>query len=400
MGKAVKQQVHDFKGIGSSKIGHFKEVRKKITELENLNVKLAQRRNRLEAIFNSISDGLTILDRNLNIVFANRIQQAMFPGVSLIGRKCFQAYYHKEDICKNCPSLKTMANDETLQGEVFIKDGKFAGHYFEWTTSPIMDQTGRVTEIILLMRDVTKRKDCEFKLMQADRMAAIGFLAAGIAHEINNPLTSISGFSEGLLKRLKNVAGGEVGKKLESFKEYLEIIHAEAYRCKNIIQRLQEFSRISGDDFEPLQIDRIIRDTVALFRQHAKDSKIIISFENRLTKGFGTIIGKESLLKHLFLNLFNHAFLCMEDGGALKLTSSNDDKNAELQISHTGCVKPDRFHVNIFDPSCMTQATGDGNPIDLSICYNIVQHHKGDIQFSSNVDQGATFTLRFPLHPN
>lgn len=365
-----------------------------------MNVKLAQRRNRLEAIFNSISDGLTILDRNLNIVFANRIQQAMFPGGSLIGRKCFQAYYHKEDICKNCPSLKTMANDETLQGEVFIKDGKFAGHYFEWTTSPIMDQNGRVAEIILLMRDVTKRKDYEFKLMQADRMAAIGFLAAGIAHEINNPLTSISGFSEGLLKRLKNVEGEEVGKKLESFKEYLEIIHAEAYRCKNIIQRLQEFSRISGDDFEPLQIDRIIRDTVALFRQHAKDSKIIISFENRLTKGFGKIIGKESLLKHLFLNLFNHAFLCMEDGGALKLTSSNDDKNAELQISHTGCVKPNRFHVNIFDPSCMTQATGDGNPIDLSICYNIVQHHKGDIQFSSTVDQGATFTLRFPLHPN
>jgi PAS domain S-box-containing protein len=396
----VKQQIHDFKGIGYSKIGYFKEVRKKITELENLNLKLAQRRNRLEAIFNSIGDGLTILDRNLNIVFANRIQQAMFPGVSLIGRKCFQAYYHKGDICKNCPSLKTMTNDETLQGEVFIKDGKFAGHYFEWTTSPIMDQNGRVAEIILLMRDVTKRKDYEFKLMQADRMAAIGFLAAGIAHEINNPLTSISGFSEGLLKRLKKFEGEEDGKKLESFKEYLEIIHAEAYRCKNIIQRLQEFSRISGDDFEPLQIDRIIKDTVAIFRQHAKDSKIIISFENRLTKGFGRIIGKESLLKHLFLNLFNHAFLCMEDGGALKLTSSNDDKNAEIQISHTGCVKPDRYHVNIFDPSCMTQATGDGNPIDLSICYHIVQHHKGDIQFSSNVDQGATFTLRFPLHSN
>jgi PAS domain S-box-containing protein len=396
----VKQQNPDFKGIGYSKIGYFKEVRKKITELENLNLKLAQRRNRLEAIFNSIGDGLTILDRNLNIVFANRIQQAMFPGVSLIGRKCFQAYYHKGDICKNCPSLKTMTNDETLQGEVFIKDGKFAGHYFEWTTSPIMDQNGRVAEIILLMRDVTKRKDYEFKLMQADRMAAIGFLAAGIAHEINNPLTSISGFSEGLLKRLKKFEGEEDGKKLESFKEYLEIIHAEAYRCKNIIQRLQEFSRISGDDFEPLQIDRIIKDTVAIFRQHAKDSKIIISFENRLAKGFGRIIGKESLLKHLFLNLFNHAFLCMEDGGALKLTSSNDDKNAEIQISHTGCVKPDRYHVNIFDPSCMTQATGDGNPIDLSICYHIVQHHKGDIQFSSNVDQGATFTLRFPLHSN
>jgi len=396
----MKQQIHDFKGIGFSKIGYFKEVRKKITELENLNVTLAQRRNRLEAIFNSISDGLTILDRNLNIVFANRIQQAMFPGVSLIGEKCFHAYYHKEDICKNCPSLKTMANEATLQGEVIIKDGKFAGHYFEWTTSPIMDHSGRIAEIILLMRDVTKRKEYEFKLMQADRMAAIGFLAAGIAHEINNPLTSISGFSEGLLKRLKNLQGEDCGKQLESFREYLEIIHAEAYRCKNIIQKLQEFSRISGDDFAPLQIDRLLMDTVSIFRQHAKDSKIKISYENRLTKGFDTVIGKESQLKHLFLNLFNHAFVCMEDGGALELSSSSDHKKAEIRISHTGCVRPDRYHVNIFDPTCQTQATGDGNPIDLSICYNIVQHHKGEIRFSSEVDQGATFTLRFPLHPN
>lgn len=397
MGNAMQQHIHDFKGIGCSKIGYFKEVRKKITELENLNVKLAQRRNQLEAIFNSISDGLTILDRNLNIVFANRIQQALFPGVSLIGKKCFQTYYHKPGICKGCPSLKTMATAATHQGEVLLKDGKFAGHYFEWTTSPIMDQNGRIAEIILLMRDVTKRKEDEFRLMQADRMAAIGFLAAGIAHEINNPLTSISGFSEGLLKRLKNIDGKKDAAKLESFREYLEIIHAEAYRCKNIIQKLQEFSRISGDDFEPLQIDRIIGDTVSLFRQHAKDSKIKISFDNRLTKGFDTIIGKESLLKHLFLNLFNHAFLCMEDGGSLNLISSNDEKYAEIQVSHTGCVKPGRYHVNIFDPSCSTQATGDGNPVDLSICYNIVQHHKGDIQFSSKVDQGATFILRFPL---
>jgi hypothetical protein len=324
----------------------------------------------------------------------------MFPGIALIGKKCFQAYYRKTDICKNCPSLKTMSDEATLQGEVFLKDGKFAGHCFEWTTSPIMDQNGSIAEIILLMRDVTKRKEYEFKLMQADRMAAIGFLAAGIAHEINNPLTSISGFSEGLLKRLKDIDGKKDNQKWVSFKEYLEIIHAEAYRCKNIIQKLQEFSRVSGDNFEPIQIGTIIGDTVSLFRQHAKDSMIKISFENRLAKGFDTIIGKASLLKHLFLNLFNHAFLCMDNGGALKLTSSNDDKNVEVQISHTGSVKPDRFHANIFDPSRLTQATGDGNPIDLSICYNIVQHHKGNIYFSSTLDQGATFTLQFPLHPN
>ena len=83
-----KIPLHDFKGIGFSKIGHFKEVRAKIKELENLNVKLARRGNRLEAIFNSMSDGVTILDRNLNIVFANHVQKNMFPAISLIEQKC------------------------------------------------------------------------------------------------------------------------------------------------------------------------------------------------------------------------------------------------------------------------------------------------------------------------
>jgi PAS domain-containing protein len=87
---------HDLKGIGFSKIGHFKEVRAKIKELEKLNIELAQRGNRLEAMFNSMSDGLTILDRNLNIVFANHVQKKMFPAISLIGQKCFTTYYRKK----------------------------------------------------------------------------------------------------------------------------------------------------------------------------------------------------------------------------------------------------------------------------------------------------------------
>lgn len=389
---------HDFKGIGYSKIGYFKEVRNKIAELEKLNITLAQRRNRLEAIFNSMSDGLTILDRNLTIVFANKIQKKMFPGVSLIGQKCFRAYYNKQAICKDCPSLKTMANEETLQGEILVRKGEFAGRYFEWTTSPIRDPSGRVAEIILLMRDVTQRKEYEFKLMQADRMAAIGFLAAGIAHEINNPLTSIAGFSEGLLKRLRKAGDGLDARTGKAFEEYLEIIHTEAYRCKDIIQNLQAFARSSGDEFEPLQIDAIIRDTVAIFRQRAKDSHIEICFDNRLNTGFNTINGKASQLKHLFLSLFNHAFLCVENGGKLNVFSSIDDNQVKIQISHSGCVHPERYHATIFDPSCMTRASGDGNAIDLSICYNIVQHHRGDIHFRAKKGQKtAVFTLRFPL---
>lgn len=258
----------------------------------------------MEAIFDSMSDGVTILDSNMTIVFANKVQKKMFPEVNLIGDHCFFAYYRKNKICRDCPALKTMQSQEILRGEILVSTGDYKGRYLEWTTSPIKNPFGKVEEIILLMRDVTTRKENEFKFMQADRMAAIGFLAAGIAHEINNPLTSIAGFSEGLLKRLKKIEKSGNLNQIDAFREYLEIINNETYRCKEIIQNLQEFSRNSEGDYETITIDKIINATISLFRQHAKDRKIRIHFKNQLTKGFNQVLGKESQLKHVFFKSF------------------------------------------------------------------------------------------------
>jgi PAS domain S-box-containing protein len=387
---------HDFKGIGCSKIGYFKEVRNKLKELENLNLKLAHRRNRLEAIFESINDGLSILNRDLNIVFANRVQETMFPDHPLIGGKCFKAFFDKKAACKSCPALKTIATGEPFQGEILIKNGQYSGRYLEWSATPIKDDRNQVTEVLLLMRDVSKRKEYEHKIMQSDRMAAIGFLAAGIAHEINNPLTSIAGFSESLLKRLNRSRekGGEI--QFDSFKEYLEIIEAEAYRCKSIIQNLLDFSRSSSGDFEILQIDHILQGTLSLFQQHAKDCNIEVVFNNRLANGFNTLLGKETQLKYLLMSLTHHAFKDMEGGGVMRIETFNDEKNIHILISQTGHVNPDRYHIQIFDPRCAIKATGEGNPIDLSLCFSIVQHHQGVIEYSIQEGIGGTFSLQFP----
>ena len=99
---------YDFRGIGCSKIGYFKEVRSKISELEKLNIELATRHAKLDAIINSISDGLTILDRDLNITFVNKVQTALFPEKPLVGRPCYEALYHRSSSCRNCPALKTL----------------------------------------------------------------------------------------------------------------------------------------------------------------------------------------------------------------------------------------------------------------------------------------------------
>jgi signal transduction histidine kinase len=248
------------------------------------------------------------------------------------------------------------------------------------------------------MRDITERKEYEYKLMQADRMAAIGFLTAGISHEINNPLTSIAGFSEGLLKRLEKDEFTFDLKMKESFREYLQIIHAEAYRCKEIIQNLKEFSHNSIDDFTIVHIDQIIRDTISLFRQHAKDHNIDIAYTNHFSKEFNTIYGKESQLKHLFLNLFNRALKSMEEGGALTVKTTYRESQIEIFISDTGSASLLNQNCNIFSPLDREKIGDRASGIDLSICYSIVQHHRGDIRFEYTDDGHNIFMLTFPFN--
>ena len=395
MNRNDKDAYPDFQGIGYSKIGYFKETRSKIKELESLNIELARRHNKLEAIFNSIGDGLTILDRDLNIVFVNQVQQANFPNTPLIGSKCHLAFFKRPKICSDCPVIQTMQNQKNLSGEILVKKSDTSGRYYEWTTSPVRDPSGRVYEIILLMRDITQRKEYEYKLMQSDRLAATGFLAAGVAHEINNPLTSIAGFSEALLKRLRKTRDGLDAQQITAFLEYLEIINSEAYRCKDIILNLQDFSRDASDDFEVLSIDAIIRDTLSLFNQRAKDYNISTSYDARFTPGTDAIHGKKIQLKHLFLNLLIRAFKSAEEGGNLSIQSSIEGEHIRIALSDSGrslgrsCYTPSsEYYLN--------DLAGSSSEVDLSICYNIVQHHNGLMQFESSKEMGDILTLYFP----
>jgi two-component system, NtrC family, sensor kinase len=387
----------DFKGLGYSKVGHFKQVRSKIKELEDLSTELAQRHSELEAIINNMTDGLTILDGNLNIVFVNKVQQAMFPQGRLVGAKCYRAFYHKKGICKECPVLLTMKKGETLRGEMVIRDGEYAGRSIEWATSPVRGISEKIDRVILLMRDITDRKEYEFNLMRADRMAAIGLLAAGIAHEINNPLTSIAGFSEGLLKRLNTLPEFKDNRSFSYFKDYLQIINDEAYRCRDIIQSLIRFSHKSNDDEEVLDVNHVIGDITALIRQHAKDNGININVINGEDKP-GLIVGNESELKHMFLNLLSNALEISDDAGTLTVSTKNMGNLVQVVISNSQATYDSggELRGGTLQPPLPTHPGIGGTPLSLSICYSIMQHHNGDIQVNTIKETGTAFILRFP----
>ena len=330
----------------------------------------------------------------MNIIFANKVQRANFPDTVLAGMKCHQAFFNKATVCRHCPVIQTMQRKENLTGEIFVKQTDSHGRYYEWTTSPIRDPSGRVYEILLLMRDITERKEYEYKLMQADRMAAVGFLAAGVAHEINNPLTSIAGFSEALLRRLKKSGSDQNGQLALAFEEYLGIINAEAYRCKEIISNLQDFSRTSSDDFEVIAIDEVIRATLSLFRQRAKDHSVRIIYKAELAPGTDTVHGKKSQLKHLFLNLLIRAFKSVEDGGNLMIEASSDGNYVKIALSEAACEeKRDCSAAHLGFTSGCSDARSE---VDLSICYNIVQHHKGMMQFEMPAKTGRMLAIYFP----
>ncbi len=387
----------DFKGLGHSKIGYFKEVRAKIKELEKLNIQLAHRHNRLDAIFNSMSDGVTILDRDLNIVFSNRVQKELFPEISESAKRCHQIFYQRDEQCPKCPVLRTLKKGEMLRGEHMFKRGHLAGRYYEWTTSPITDAQGRVGEIILIMRDISERKEYEFRLMQTDRMVSIGFIATSLAHELNNPLTSIAGFSEGLLKRLGSRKLMQDEKVLASFRDYLEIINSEAYRCKGIIQNLREFSNSASDEYESLNIDQIIWDTISLIRQHAKDHRISITYQNHLTAGFGKLMGKSGQLKHLFLNLFKQLFNALPSGGRVDVTARNDGQKIDIILTDPeGAISTELAGCYIYDALDRSNRKNQER-MDTSICFNIIRHHRGEIaSLPSDGGAGRLLRLRFP----
>jgi two-component system NtrC family sensor kinase len=394
MSRNPKQERHDFKGLGFSKIGHFKQVRAKLKELENIG-------NERVAIINNMSDGLTILDKDLNIVFANKIQQNLFQDNALIGKKCFAAFFQKSKSCSDCPALKTLATEKTHSGEIVINHDGLARRYYEWSTSHIKDPSGCDPKIILLMRDVTKRKENEFELRRADRLAAIGLLAAGIAHEINNPLTSIAGFSESLLKKLKTSHGFADNLLYTAFQEYLEIINQEAYRCSNIIHNLIRYSQESSDDFTLVDIVPIIQDTVVLIRPYAKDKGIRIIFNNEQTPESYYLVGNESHLKHLFLNLFNYAVEAMVDAGRLEVLTRTSSNELEVFISNMDTESLVQAisaggRLEAIPPFHIAQPESGGTPLSLSICYSIVQYHRGQLIMEHLNGGKFLFILKFP----
>ncbi len=243
-----------------------------------------------------------------------------------------------------------------------------------------------------------KLKETQNQLIQSEKMASIGKLSAGIAHEINNPLASVGGCAEGLLARFKDGNGDSANKVLnhdtEIFQEYLKIICNETFRCKTIISKLLNFSRQVEPVFDKQDINLLIQESLAIIKHQISDKLFVVNLFNKPI----IVKGDAHQLKQVFLNLLINASESIEGTGEISIKSSIDKNNATIVFRDNGCgIKLDNFK-KIFDPFFTTKLVGKGTGLGLSICYGIITGHGGTIiPASEGEGKGSTFTIILPL---
>jgi signal transduction histidine kinase len=259
---------------------------------------------------------------------------------------------------------------------------------FSVNLSPISSDDRSVNSIVVVMTDVTDSAMLQAKLMHAEKMAAVGQLVSGVAHEVNNPLTAILGFTDLLMENTELPEGA---------RRDLRVILQEAQRTKQIVQNLLSFARQMPPQRRPVQLNAILRRTLQLraydFTSHG------IEVLERLDESLPEVIGDSHQLQQVFLNILNNAYDAVRETGRvarIEIMSARSDTAVEVSFRDNGAgiEYPDR----IFDPFFTTKEVGKGTGLGLSICYGIVREHGGEIVCHNNLDsEGATFIVRLPL---
>jgi len=259
---------------------------------------------------------------------------------------------------------------------------------FSANLSPISGEDDRVSSIVVVMSDVTDSSMLRAKLMHAEKMAAVGQLVSGVAHEVNNPLTAILGFTDLLMENPELP---------ESARRDLRVILQEAQRTKQIVQNLLSFARQVPPQRQPVQLNSILQRTVHLrsydFISHG------IQVIERLDESLPHVIGDSHQLQQVFLNILNNAYDAVRETARparIEITSALANAFIEVSFRDNGPGIPDPGI--IFDPFFTTKDVGKGTGLGLSICYGIVHEHGGEIVCFNNPDsEGATFIVRLPV---
>jgi len=374
------------------KVIQYRGLMLDITELKSFQSELQRQRDFNAKILENTQSLILVVDTAGLISYANQraYEVGRFQTGQLVGCRIRELVdpTHQEKFDQAI--LRTLLGLQVNNLELtLVMEGARTAH-FSANISPMRDHQGNVNSIVVVMSDVTDELLLQSKLMQTEKMAAVGQLVSGVAHEVNNPLTAILGFADLLVQKpeMPEAARGD-----------LQIIIDEAQRTKQIIQNLLSFARQMPPQREPVQINDLVRRTLLLRAYDFAHGGIEV--KETLKEPFPEVVADPHQLQQVFLNVLNNAYDAIRetgDPGVIEIETAVHDGAAEISFidNGAGIREPQR----IFDPFYTTKGLGKGTGLGLSICYGIVREHGGEIIAGNRSSgKGAAFTVRIPIDP-
>jgi PAS domain S-box-containing protein len=334
----------------------------------------------LKNIFESISDMVYYTDNDLTI---KRVNQAVVkkigkPEEEIIGRKCYEIFHGRKEPWESCPHYNSSELHKPYVGEL---EDPYLGGTFVVSNSPIIDSAGKCVGTVHVSRDVTELRNLRERVTHSERMAALGELAARVAHEIRNPLISIGGFARRLEKKLS-----------DDTQEYAKIIVNEVTRLENILKEILGFVKSSRVNKSSVNINEML-DNIVEFMEPEIDER-----QNVITKKFSELPLISPIdpdrIKEAILNIISNAAQAT-DHGTITVTTRLVNNEAVIEFTDTGCGIKDEDLKNIFNPFFTTKEQGTG--LGLAVTHKIIQEHDGKIIVESEQGEGTAIRIYLPL---
>ena len=368
-----------------------------ITERREIERRLRQQQEFARRLVDNFPDMILVLDTNSQYTFVSpRSREVLGYEPQELAALGFGFCVHPEEM----PTVRMLYDDivatrrtyESLEVRVRRKQGDWRRILFNF--SPLSDESGNIEGVVLSGRDVTDLKRLEEQLIQAEKLAAMGQMLAGVAHELNNPLTAVLGVTE-LLRERAGQAGYD-----ESFTRQLDLTHRQARRAARIVQNLLEFSRPASAQKKLLDVNNLIERTLQLQEHSLRRDNIEVDF--RPDTSLPGILGDANQLIQVFLNLVTNAEQAIRevrDAGRLQILPGRSGDRISITFQDDGVgIRPEAFP-RLFDPFYTTKRPGGGTGLGLSICMSIVREHGGLIEAEALPAGGTAFTVTLPPAP-
>ncbi len=338
-----------------------------------LETELVQFSYRWEKTFDGFRDPIAIVDLEYEVLRSNK----KFSD-KIIKKKCYESYARKDSVCEGCPIQKAMDTGTPQKGQIQVGSRIIEVHSY-----PILlENGGQITNVVNQYVDITQSRELYLRMLQSEKMGAIGLLAGHIAHELNNPLTGLRSLSQVLIATTQDA----------SLKGDLQEIEKATARSQRIIRNLLDFSSEGTQSRRKTTFDEIVEKTApmlkAVMRLHRQE------FNLDTEQDFIEV--EPHLLQQVFFNLVNNACQAMKDAGTLSVRSFTEAGKVVLQVEDTGPGIPENIREKIFEPFFTTKKEGLGTGLGLSLTKKIVESFGGEIRLRSEVGKGSVFEVVLP----